>query len=213
MHITSHKSTFFFLKRILWGKAIILVTPLVRRAVVNVFNLLWSRYNTQLSFSLGRAHVHDPVIIRSTFIVPGDIKIALNCRATKCRHAPWSHFQLLAALRATVMQVHGVSWCSIIILVKWLPFACCCLWTISPHVQTHWCNQTLSPTHLWQIFVFYHCCLFLLLLAHIWTHSHIHHYGVISLNCLHGSLSDNAQGRRIAAHTKCAEGVFGEWTD
>lgn len=27
------------------------------------------------------------------------------------------------------------------------------------------------------------------------------------------SLSDNAQGRLLATHTKCAEGVLGEWTD
>lgn len=26
-------------------------------------------------------------------------------------------------------------------------------------------------------------------------------------------LSDNAQGRLLATHTKCVEGVLGEWTD
>lgn len=30
---------------------------------------------------------------------------------------------------------------------------------------------------------------------------------------LHESFSDNAQGRLFATHTKCVEGVLGEWAD
>lgn len=35
----------------------------------------------------------------------------------------------------------------------------------------------------------------------------------IKSNSLLASLSDNAEGRLPAAHTQCAEGVFGEWTN
>ena len=47
--------------------------------------------------------------------------------------------------------------------------------------------------------------------AHKQTHTHKHFLNVFVQLC--DSLSDNAQGRIPATHTKRAEGLPGEWTD